>query len=197
MKNLIGLWCNLFRAIEIAKSGNFSISIYMDKDYKEGFDDYEMIKTFCKGWFENFVIDGDLKIEISKPYLYEGNKNCETIQNIADRIEKALLHKKPEIILDSVSQPLLKVATEKIGLSLKQVEKIKEISAIIAQLDLRDNIEVIHVAEAIQYSHVNSDINLENKSLYFGDMINIKIGEIYPEDALKAIEYLMDFTKNK
>ena len=65
MKNLVGLWVNLFRGIEIAKTGGHSISIHFGVDYKNGFDDYDYIKIFCKDWFSNFVSNGDIKIEIS------------------------------------------------------------------------------------------------------------------------------------
>ena len=48
MKNLVGLWANLSRAYEMALLGKFSIQIIFDKEYIQGFDDYESIKSFYK-----------------------------------------------------------------------------------------------------------------------------------------------------
>jgi hypothetical protein len=52
MKNLIGLWPNLFRAIEIAITGKYSISIFFEKDYINGFSDYKKLKSFVKDFLK-------------------------------------------------------------------------------------------------------------------------------------------------
>ena len=192
MKNLVGLWCNLFRAIEIAKTGNYSISVYFDQEYKNGFDDYKSIKDFCKGWFDNFVAEGDIKIEIAKPPYYESQSKFETLDFISKRIERSLQFEKPEIILCNSSEILLKTATKRLNLSLSQVEKIKEISATIAQMDLSKIVQAQHTAESIQYSFVYNDtvFNAESESKMFGDMIQIKLGEIDRSNIESAIKYL-------
>jgi plasmid rolling circle replication initiator protein Rep len=120
MKNLVGLWCNLFRGIEIAKTGNYSVSVYFDQEYKNGFDDYKSIKDFCKGWFENFVSDGDIKIEITKPYSYEQKGKWETLEDISARIEKTLKFPKPELKLCDTCETLLKTLIYRLDLSLLQ-----------------------------------------------------------------------------
>ena len=190
MTNLVGIWSNLFRAIEIAKTGGYSISVYFDKDYKNGFEDYKSIKDFCKGWFENFSPNGDIKVEMHKPHSYERKGKWETLENISNRIEKSLIFPKPELILCNSCETLLKVATERLDLSLSQVEKIKEIGSIIAQMDLSKTITASHIAESIQYSFTYSDYNAESQSKMFGDMIQIKLGEINKNDIESAIEYL-------
>ena len=193
MKNIIGLFVALSRAIEIAKLGNHTVSVCFDDDYKEGFDDYESIKNFYSGWFDSFVENGDIKIELFKPQDYEQNRQCETIIDIQKRIDKALLHKKPEIKLCNASQQLLKTAIGRIGLSLSQVEKIKEVAQTIAQLDLSDKIMAWHIAEAIQYSYNFDDdkkLNAEKKSIVFGGMIEVRMCFIDNETINAAIEYL-------
>jgi hypothetical protein len=193
MKNIISLWRNLFRAIEIAKVGNYSISVYFDSDYKNGFDDYESIKNFCKGWFNNFVSDGDIKIELSKPYDYVTYINTDTLESISNRVLNTLNFKKPEIILCDVSKELLKTSTRRNDFSLRQVENIKEISATIAHIELSETIRVEHVAEAIQYVHnmPNDDyLNAEAKTKVFGNIISIKLGEIDTHCINEAISYL-------
>jgi hypothetical protein len=192
MKNLVGLWCNLFRAIEIAKTGGHSISIHFDKEYKNGFDDYLSIKTFCKGWFDNFVSDGDMKVEIVKPQSYERKGNWETLECISNRIEKSLQFQTPELKLCDSSEILLKTATQRLDLSLSQVEKIKEIATTIARMDFSKTVQVVHIAESIQYSFIYNDIsyNAESKSKMFGDMIQIRLGEIDESLIKSAINYL-------
>jgi len=192
MKNIIGLWCNLFRAIEIAKTGEYSVSIHFAEDYKNGFDDYRSIKSFCKGWFDNFVSDGDIKIEIVKPQSYEQKGKCETLEDISTRVEKSLQFQKPELKLCDSSEILLKTATQRLDLSLSQVEKIKQIAVTIAQMDFSKTIQAQHIAESIQYSYVYNDTgyNAESESKMFGDMIQIKLGEIDSDTIKSAIEYL-------
>ena len=192
MTNLVGLWCNLFRAIEIAKTGGYSISIYFDQEYKNGFNDYLSIKTFCKGWFDNFVSDGDMKIEIAKPPSYEIKCKWETLEDISNRIERSLQFQVPDLNLCDSSEILLKTATQKLDLSLSQVEKIKQIAITIAQMDLSKTIQAQHIAESIQYSFVYNDpgYNAESKSKMFGEMIQIKLGEIDSDIIKSAIDYL-------
>jgi hypothetical protein len=64
MKNLVGIWVNLSRAYEIALLGNFKIQIVFNKEYKQGFEDYDNIKSFYNE--VDFVKEGDLIIEIYK-----------------------------------------------------------------------------------------------------------------------------------
>jgi len=192
MANIVGLWCNLFRAIEIAKTGGYSISIHFDQDYKNGFDDYKSIKAFCKGWFDNFVPDGDMKIEIVKPQSYERKGKWETLDDISLRIEKSLQFQKPELKLCDSSETLLKTATQRLDLSLSQIEKIKQIAVTITQMDFSKTIQAQHIAESIQYSFVYNDTgyNAESESKMFGDMIQIKLGEIDSDTIKSAIDYL-------
>jgi hypothetical protein len=192
METLVGLWCNLFRAIEIAKTGEYSISIYFDQEYKKGFDDYRSIKAFCKGWFDKFVSDGDIKIEIVKPQSYEQKSKYETLEDISLRVEKSLQFQKPELNLCNASESLLETTTQRLDLSLSQVEKIKQIAATIAQMDFSETIQAQHIAESIQYSFMYNDTgyNAEEESIMFGDMIQIKLGKIDSETIKSAIDYL-------
>jgi len=192
MTNLTGLWCNLFRAIEIAKTGNYSISVYFDQEYRNGFDDYVSIKTFCKGWFDNFVSDGDMKVEILKPQSYEIRGKWPTLEDISDRIEKTLQFQAPELKLCDSSERLLKTAAQRLDLSLSQIEKVKQIAITVAQMDFSKTIQAQHIAESIQYAITYNDTcyNAESKSIMFGDMIQIKLGEIDEYSIRSAVDYL-------
>jgi hypothetical protein len=200
MNNIIGIWPNVFRAIEIAKTGNFTVSIVFEKDYENGFDDFQMIKEFCKGWFDTFVKDGDIAIELHPHPIYElaNQKGFETLGDISKRIEKTLLHTKPELNFDSSSLAILKMATEKLNLSFKKIEKIKLISAVIAQMDLSDKITACHIAEAIQYYVIdyNNCIFAGNKEISFDGKITISLLEIDPETISNAIAYLTKLQKD-
>ncbi len=196
MENLVGIWSGLFRAVEVAKTGGFSISVYFGGEYKNGFDDYLAIKTFCNGWFDNFVTDGDIKIELFNPVTYEQKKDCETLDDISKRVEKTLLVKKPELKLCTSSEHLLKVAIERLNLSLIQIEKIKAIAITIAQMAF-SSIRPEHIAEAIQYSYIydKKSYNAEGGSKMFGDKIEIKLGKIDETDIKSAIDYLTELLK--
>lgn len=192
MRNLVGLWVNLFRGIEVAKTGGYSISIHFDENYENGFDDYQQIKSFCNGFFDNFVSDGDIKIQISKPTSYQKKGNFETLVDIENRIKKSLLFQKPSLNLSSSSIAILDRATEKLNLSLSKVEKIKEVSATIAQMSFSEIIQAEHIAESIIYSYVSKEscYNAEENSKMFGNKIKIALGEIDKESIQSAINYL-------
>lgn len=192
MRNIIGLWRDLFRAIEVAKTGGHSVSIHFDPIYKNGFDDYNSIKSFCEGWFGNFVPDGDIKVEITMPLSYTQKGNCETLRDISLRIEKSLLSPKPKADLCRNSEALLEVACRRLELSFSQFERVKQIAATIARMDLSKTIQVQHIAEAIQYSFVDNDAvcNAESESKIFGGMIQVKMGEIDGDAIRAAIDYL-------
>jgi len=53
--------------------------------------------------------------------------------------------------LDSAAESLLKTAMEEMGLSARAHDKILRISRTIADFDKSDNIEAVHLSEAINY----------------------------------------------
>lgn len=190
--NIQGLYSTLFRAIEIAKLGNYSITVSYDRDYNNAGSDYETIKGLCKGFFENFTENGNIKIEISKPTVVF--YNCYKFTDITDRIEKAKeVNVKDEICHSS--KALIKAATIKLNLSLSQIDGIYNIAKTIAKLDLSENIEVQHIAEAIHYSYETAEINAEKSIINFDDAIFVKVG-MFDNDTLdKAIQYLESLKK--
>jgi len=182
MKNIIGIWPNLFRAIEIAKTGNFSISIWFDKqEYPNAESDYQTIKDFCKGFFGNFSKNGDINIELSKPALsfFENEKHFETIEDIKKRIIKSKQSPSPVWKPDIGINSLLKNAIDKLDLSLSRIDLIEKISNVIAQMEFSKIITACHIAEAIQYSFVwdkENKTNFENKAMIIITLKNGIIG---------------------
>lgn len=54
-------------------------------------------------------------------------------------------------ILNSESEGILKLATEKIGLSARAYDKILKVSRTIADMAGETNIQAPHISEAVQY----------------------------------------------
>lgn len=190
--NITGLFPTLFRAIEIAKLGNHSITVSYDREYINGGTDYETIKCLCKGFFENFTENGDIKIDISKPTT--NFYKCENFSNITERIDKA----KDVIVEDLIcqgSKALLKTAESKLNISVSQVDGIYKIAKTIAKLDSSPNILVQHIAEAIQYARESAEINAEKSIINFDGAIFVKVGMFDNMTLDKAIQYLESLKK--
>lgn len=197
--NIIGLWVNLSRVYEIAKLGGLSIKVVFDKEYINGFNDYELIKAFYKD--VKFCSDGDIIFELTAPEIsmYPPRKNqFETLEDIEKRIEKAKANILPSEFLGDSCYSLLKTAVKKLDFSLSDTEKVKEMAGIIAQLDGTKKIQVEHITEAVQYKALLSYgnyCNAENKSILFGTGIEIALTELDSTDVEKAIEYLQNLIK--
>ena len=201
MKTLTGLWPNLARAYEIARLGNFTITVTYQKtsDYVGVHDDYQKIKEFYKD--VQFVKSGDIWIELTKPHSYEKLFGYETLGDIHARVEKAKKYKLPEDTLDEPSEELLKTAVQRLFFSLKDVEIIHKIAQVIAQLDGESDIRAHHIAEAIHYQiktyHPDDKLIVADDSvLYFGKYITIHrdgLDGMYADEKRsirKAIHYL-------
>jgi hypothetical protein len=203
---MLNSWSNLFRCVEIAKVGGFSVSVYFDENYETGFDDYNSIKNYCKNSlleFTNFVSHGDLHIQISKPDKYysdsynKKSKHDDSLEDVCLRIQKAKEFPKPEMILNDTCELLLRTCTNKLNLSFSQIQKIKDVAQVIAQLSFSEKIEVHHIAESIQYRELQCCYNAENESINFGKMISVKLGYIDKTDVLNAVNYLNSLLTNK
>jgi len=154
-------WYHLMRAMEIAKVGNYSISIHYKSGYENGKKDFEKFKNQISDYFSNFVEeDADIMIEITKPDLsYTMNNKWESFDSINKRIETAKSNILPSSEICDVSKSLLRRAYESLNLSMDKTSKIKRLAVTIAQMSNKKNIGVEHMAEAIQYHCIisNSD----------------------------------------
>lgn len=184
---LNGLFSNLSRAYEIAKLGNLSIQVVYGKEYLKGAEDYQLIKEFFKG--VEFSINGDIIFEIFEPE-YSNNHRCEPMETVENRILQGSNNPIPKNITSDNGRQLLKVAVDRLNLSLKDIERIEKISIAIAQLENSDVVKLEHLAEAIQYrSYYNDGIIAESNSMNFGGII-IPLTELDSFDINNAIKYL-------
>ena len=187
--NLFPLWVGLSRAYEIALLGGFSIRVMIDKDYTEGFDDFQKIKEFFKG--VEFSADGDIIIQIEKPKTYNSKIIGETMADVLGRVEVAKGNKTPKRFESTACDVLLNNATDKLNLSYNDRHMIVEFAKTIAQLEGSENIKAVHIAEGIHYKYFDGSlINVEDNCLTFGHGINIVRTELYREDIIRAIKHL-------
>ena len=156
-ESIVGLWPNLFRAIEIAKNGNFSVSLLYDKDIPSCFNDCVYIKKQCNGFFNNFKNNGDIKIQISKPHSYS-HSGSESFSDIQKRVDNVVEYKEPKTLLCDSCKSILDTAVKRLDLPMYRYEKIKEIALCIAKMEQFDKIQPQHIAEAIQYSFTEENI---------------------------------------
>ena len=196
--NIISCWVNLSRAYEIAKLGGLKIKIVFEKDYKNGFDDYQLIKAFYGP--EIFSSTGEMVVEITPPQLSDmyPKRATETRKDLRIRIEQGRMKLKSYKFASESCETLLRTAVNRLNLSLSDIEIVKEIAAVIAQLDKGGDIHTDHLAEAIQYrsyfyrGETESYCIAENKSLQFGTGINISLCDLDNIDIQNAIDYLSD-----
>lgn len=171
-KRLIGYWANFSRAYEIALLGNKSISIYADKEYTNADEDIFYLKSI----FPNvrYELDGDIQIELVKPPSYEPNFRFEGIEDIQLRVFQVKDFKVPTEVKDytkqSACEALLKTATSRMNLSLKDVDIIWSLAGVIAQLDKEEYIDTHHLAEAIHYRCCKQDQDCYLPDAYWSDV---------------------------
>lgn len=197
-ENLVGLWVNLSRAYEIAKLGGFSIQIVADLKYTQASKDYPLIKDFYLD--VPFLASGDLIIDISQPdYFQRGT--YETMSDIHARVLKAQNNERPSVmgITNESCKALLKTATERLSFSLPEIQMVKQIACVIAQLDNSRSVEAQHMAEAIQYRAFLPEegvVIAENSKIVFGKHIQMDNVEFDAFDAKNAINHLFKFAYN-
>ena len=110
---------------------------------------------------------------------------------MVDRVKKAKTNKTPSGFRSEACDSLLTVAVNRLNLSLRESNKVIELSSVIAKLEGTDKIEAYHIAEAIQYvSNDETLCNAEEKTINFGSGIKINLYELDTEDIGKAINYL-------
>ena len=152
--NLVQIYYNVSRAIEIAKAGGHTVGVYYDFDpdkpeTKVHPKDIQAIELFFSVKFEP---NADLMVEISRPKFDElfPRSNGETLDEIEARIKEANGGFRPDTFnADGIM--LLKTAYDRLRLGVWQVTAIKDVARTIAKLGKAKEVRVEHIAEAIQY----------------------------------------------
>lgn len=163
--NLIQIYYNVSRAIEIAKAGNHTIGVYynVDPDKPETKihpKDIQAIEVFFGVKFEQ---NAGLMVEIHRPTFDEifPRSNGETMDEIDARIKAAQKGERPDTF-NAAGLSLLKTAYDRLNLAVWQVVAIKDVSRTIAKLSGAKEVKAEHIAEAIQYQAVDENATTWN-----------------------------------
>jgi hypothetical protein len=146
----LSVYPNLSRAYEVARNGKFRIQLTADIDiYPNFIHDLPLIKRFYKD--VNFISPGHLVVDLWPPNYENATSNrAESMHNLNKRI-----YRYKETVtndrLNEASRQLMKTATERVGLTLLDLELIPTIAKVIANMEYSSLIETNHIAEAIQY----------------------------------------------
>lgn len=195
MSNIIGMWHILDRAIEVAKTGGHTLSVFFREEYTNGFDDYQTIKKFYRDWFDGFAEKGDMSVEVCKP---EYGTPSETLGAIAARVKRAAGNKDVDAALDGTCKTILRTAIRMEIMSVAQVHTAQNVAKTIAKMSGSPRIKAEHIAEAIQYcSGYNIKArprmyNAESGAIMFGGSITVKPGRPEKGHIVAAIQYLQD-----
>lgn len=158
--DVICMWTRVARAVEIAMLGGFTINVYIDEDcsvtdpYTNAKGDYELIKKFYSPVFTGFERDGLISLELCKPQMWATTAKRprrEPLSGLVERVEKAKLNPDPSAVLCTAGHALLKTATSKLNMSVKQSNDTQILARVIAKLEGCRSIQARHVAEAIHY----------------------------------------------
>ena len=85
------------------------------------------------------------KIQVERYKKYKIYSNAELTPKLIEKYCK----------LDDISKEILEKAFNRLGLSARAYSRILKVARTIADLDQKENIESQHVAEAIQYRHLD------------------------------------------
>jgi hypothetical protein len=189
MENLMGKWVGFERAYQIALVGNFSIRVIYNNKYKNGIEEYQLVKEFFKD--AKYSSDGELTVELYEPSSY--TPGGISYKDLVDEVSKFKGKAHPTVFRNSSCDVLLKNAKDRLELSLNAEQMVRKVAGVIALIDGSKDIAPEHVAEAIQYRHeylFEGYYTAEDGDKWFGKGIRISPAELYSSDIEEAIEYL-------
>jgi hypothetical protein len=154
-KNLIPLAVNVSRVYEIAETGGHHVKLIATETISN--NDLEAIKTFY-----SFGSPSDPDIVCEVAFCADdiinaatNNSRFETLEQVDERIRLAKASNiEVDLTLDKPSISLLKSAIDKLSIDYCDTVKIIRVAATIAKLEGSSKIQVVHLAEAIQYKSV-------------------------------------------
>lgn len=160
LKEPVKLSVQLARAMEVAILGKHRISIYANlKDYPTAKNDVRTALTSYSNINNDRAItvdnNAELMIEVVKPSFTQLFSQYETLKEIGDRITVARKNQKPSQDIPNNAKQLLKTAYERLNLGVNQIDHIVNVASTIAQMEGKDKIETVHIAEAIQYQAID------------------------------------------
>lgn len=147
----------IYKALLIAKLGNFSLTVYYEKNKFGHMKNYELIKKRIYNWYDKFTYNGILNVIMEDiiPDNYDANYE-KIIEDDLNNLKKIFLIYKcslePKIIFTQNLKDLLKGIIKSYGLSLSDIENIKNIAKIIATINNREEVTLDDFIEAFDYT---------------------------------------------
>ena len=171
------------RAIEVSLAGQHPITIIGNPDNGEeyfeiilgdllsfvkqcpcgGFMEYNKECTCTKSKIEKYRTSKEFQKSLKNPIIirlfpptmfdYQCKKEGESFGEVLNRIIRKIDRTYPALENDSLS--ILRIAIERLSLSLLQIKHIENVSKTIAELDNSDSILPYHLSEAIQYQNID------------------------------------------
>lgn len=202
--NLVGVWCGLARAYQLALLTNLSIKLVYDPiKNPQGFEDAKLAKSFFIG--VQFSNVGDIIVELTKPN-FANTTTAKTLEDLQKEVSQV-----KDVVVDNYqsinTQVVAGLVVGQNGLSAPQANNLIKLATAIAKLDAYEDakncIKNEYIFEALSLvNNKNVGTTLQSVEIsciakVFGSVEITHYEILQISDIQNAIKYLEDLLKDK